>query len=180
MRLLWVDAAGIRRLRAVPTSRLATGVGLTFASQWLPAFGDTPPDDPVAAPVGEVRLMPDLVTLRQLPWHPAHAAALVHMVVQPPELLWGCCPRAAAARVVHLAERNHGLSLRVGYETEFVLLRKPAAAPGAGAAAAALGGAGGAAGPAPLPPPVDNSVYCLSGSFDAMASGEWQSGNLVW
>eukprot|EP00887_Chlorella_sp_A99_P004184 scaffold23.g4184.t1 len=51
-------------------------------------------------------------------------------------------------------ERSFGLQLRVGYETEFVLLQKreAGAAPGA------------------LPPPLDSSVYCQSSSFDGAAA----------
>ena len=66
---------------------------------------------------------------------------------------WLCCPRAALARVLALAESKFGFKFRVGYESEFMLLRE--AAPGS------------------QPPfrPVDTSVYCQSSSFNAIAPG---------
>lgn len=64
---------------------------------------------------------------------------------------------------MQLAQRERGLSLRVGYETEFTLLQKPQAAAAAG---------GGERGPGGVPPPLDGSVYCQSSSFDGAAEGE--------
>lgn len=66
---------------------------------------------------------------------------------------WECCPRAALKRVLATAQRDHGLTFRVGYESEFILLHKP------------MPGAVG------LPPPFDTSVYCQTSAFDAAAPG---------
>ena len=69
------------------------------------------------------------------------------------EFPWSCCPRAALAKVLDLAESKFGFKFRVGYESEFFLLRE-----------AELGS---------QPPfrPVDNSVYSSSSAFNAMAPG---------
>jgi hypothetical protein len=66
---------------------------------------------------------------------------------------WECCPRAALKSVLATAQREHGLTFRVGYESEFILLRQPAP------------------GDTQLPPPFDRSVYCQTSAFDAAAPG---------
>ncbi len=66
---------------------------------------------------------------------------------------WLCCPRAALAKVLDLAQSKFGFTFRVGYESEFMLLHRLE--------------------PGSHPPfrPVDNSVYSQSSSFNAMAPG---------
>ncbi len=68
---------------------------------------------------------------------------------------WLCCPRAALAKVLDLAQSKFGFTFRVGYESEFMLLHRLE--------------------PGSQPPfrPVDNSVYSQSSAFDAMAPGTW-------
>lgn len=36
---------------------------------------------------------------------------------------WSCCPRAALTRALHALGKEYGLTLRVGFEHEFYLLR---------------------------------------------------------
>lgn len=76
-------AAPLPVRRVVPAARWAevcrNGVGVAFACTFLPASGDACPPDPAAKPVGEMRLLPAPGTLRRLPWHAAHALALVTM-----------------------------------------------------------------------------------------------------
>ena len=69
------------------------------------------------------------------------------------EFPWSCCPRAALGKVLELAESKFGFKFRVGYESEFMLLRERE--------------------PGSQPPfrPVDNSVYSQSSAFNAMAPG---------
>lgn len=38
---------------------------------------------------------------------------------------WECCARSALKRVLATAQQEHGLNFRIGYESEFVLLRPP-------------------------------------------------------
>lgn len=66
---------------------------------------------------------------------------------------WECCPRAALKSILATAQREHGLTFRVGYESEFILLRQPAP------------------GDMQLPPPFDRSMYCQTSAFDAAAPG---------
>ena len=66
---------------------------------------------------------------------------------------WECCPRAALKSILATAQREHGLTFRIGYESEFILLHKPGP------------------GDTQLPPPFDTSVYCQTSAFDAAAPG---------
>ena len=59
---------------------------------------------------------------------------------------WVCCPRNALRRAVRLAREQHGVAFRVGFETEFVLLRLPIPSDLAKLASSA----------------VDSSLYCQS------------------
>ncbi|EFN50945.1 hypothetical protein CHLNCDRAFT_141615 [Chlorella variabilis] len=163
VRLMWCDAAGIRRV--VPRRKLEqaskTGVGMAYACMWLPAWGDSCIDDPAGVPVGEMRLVPDPTAAHVLPWMPSHAIALVTMCKQHEP--WECCPRTVLKRVLAGAFQERGLTFQMGFELEFYLLRLPKEGEGGGS-----GGGGG------LPPPLDTSNYCHSGSFDAAAPGPGQ------
>ena len=66
---------------------------------------------------------------------------------------WQCCPRSALCRALEAAAQQAGLSLKVGFESEFYLLDKAKAHPGA------------------LPPPIDDSCYCQTTGLDAAAAG---------
>ena len=70
---------------------------------------------------------------------------------------WESCPRAALVKVLGVAESKFGFKFRVGYESEFMLLK--AAEPGSA-----------------LPfRPVDNSVYASSSALNDMAPGKHRS-----
>jgi glutamine synthetase len=153
VRIIWVDCAGIRRCRVVRRSRLLQaerfGIGLGFACHFLPCWGDVPPPDPVAAPVGEMRLMPDVSTMKSLPWRPNDAMVLVTMNNEPGEP-WECCPRSALANAQDLLKKELGVCLAVGFELEFVLMKKDASSIGA-------------------PQPIDQTVYCATSAFEGAA-----------
>lgn len=72
-------------------------------------------------------------------------------------------PGAVLKRVLAGAFQERGLTFQMGFELEFYLLRLPKEGEGGGS-----GGGGG------LPPPLDTSNYCHSGSFDAAAPGAWR------
>ena len=67
---------------------------------------------------------------------------------------WAACPRSALKRVLAKAEREHGISFSVGFETEFILLQRPASTQQAG-----------------VPPCIDRSIYCLSSAYNDAAPG---------
>jgi glutamine synthetase len=48
----------------------------------------------------------------------------------PPGEPWDCCPRSALKRTLALLQERHGLTIKAGFELEFVLLKQlsPAAA----------------------------------------------------
>ncbi|CAL5223477.1 g6000 [Coccomyxa viridis] len=163
VRLLFVDFAGIRRCRVCPIHRWGgvteDGIGLTMATVAMPAWGDFCAQGAGFGPVGEIRLTPaPNGFLKALPWHPGHAIAASGFYLREPSVRaplrdfpWLCCPRAALAKVLDLAQSKFGFTFRVGYESEFMLLHRLE--------------------PGSQPPfrPVDNSVYSQSSAFDAMA-----------
>ncbi|KAL6749003.1 glutamine synthetase I [Haematococcus lacustris] len=153
LRLLWCDLAGIRRCRVVPASRLPAvmqlGVGLTAACMAMPVYADEAVPGSWLSPVGEVRLIPVDSSLVWLPWCPGHQMAVCDLQT-PPGVTWSCCPRSALKRMLAVLEQEWGLRVRVGYETEFVLL-KASSCPGA-----------------PLVP-VDGQPYCHSAALDSQA-----------
>ena len=166
IRLLWCDAAGVRRCRVVPRARfdyaLRLGVGLASACMFLPAHADAPPPDPAASPVGEVRLVPDLSTLRPLPWNPSHAVVLTTLCTEVPTP-WECCPRTALARALRLLAAETGAQLVAGFEVEFTLLKQqPSSVPSENAHRLDLVDA-------LVLVPIDASVYCQSSAVDAAA-----------
>ncbi|EIE21810.1 glutamine synthetase/guanido kinase, partial [Coccomyxa subellipsoidea C-169] len=114
---------------------------------------DTPAEDSGFGPVGEVRLLPAKdAPIRPLPWRPTHALAICELHNRPGDP-WECCPRAALKSILATAQREHGLTFRIGYESEFTLLHQPPP------------------GDTRLPPPFDRSVYCQTSAFDAAAPG---------
>ncbi|KAJ9516947.1 hypothetical protein QJQ45_027406 [Haematococcus lacustris] len=132
LRLLWCDLAGIRRCRVVPASRLPAvmqlGVGLTAACMAMPVYADEAVPGSWLSPVGEVRLIPVDSSLVWLPWCPGHQMAVCDLQT-PPGVTWSCCPRSALKRMLAVLEQEWGLRVRVGYETEFVLLKVRARPP---------------------------------------------------
>ncbi|MGK5629846.1 glutamine synthetase [Streptomyces sp. URMC 123] len=151
--LTWVDNAGLTRVKAVPTARLAHtarwGVGMS------PVFDIYLVDDSlttsrhIGGPDGDLRLFPDLGRLTVLAAQPGWAWAPVDRYDQlgAPH---PACQRQFARRMTERAA-EYGIEPRMGFETEWVVLGPNArgAAGGPGSAAAGEGPAEGAtAGPA--------------------------------
>jgi glutamine synthetase len=67
---------------------------------------------------------------------------------------WEACPRTALKRVLARAEREHGITFSIGYESEFILLQRPASPATEG-----------------MPPGIDCSVYCSSRAYNDAATG---------
>ncbi|MFI2076592.1 MULTISPECIES: type I glutamate--ammonia ligase [Streptomyces] len=123
--LTWVDNAGISRTKAVPTSRLAhtarRGVGAS------PCFDTYLVDDSavtsryLGGPDGDLRLFPDLDRLTVLAAQPGWAWAPVDRYAQDgtPHV---ACQRQFARRMTDAAAAR-GLRLRMGFETEWVVMQ---------------------------------------------------------
>ncbi|MFW6723527.1 glutamine synthetase [Streptomyces sp. MAR4 CNY-716] len=121
--LSWVDNAGIARVKAVPLGRLpklaAHGVGMS------PVFDTFLVDDSIAradgygGPVGDLLLLPDLNRLTRLAAQPGWAWAPADRYDQGGEPYPGC-HRAFVNRMMQAAA-GLGLSLRMGFETEWSL-----------------------------------------------------------
>lgn len=181
VRMLWCDTAGVRRCRVIPaTAWNERGVHITRACLAMPCHEDTPaPDAGGLTPVGEVKLTPLMSTLTPLPWAPGHAMVLTEFRVKKDNAPWQFCPRAALQKAIVTLSKNFDLELRVGFETEFVLLRpSPSGPSSAGAASAAPSGLAGAhmqgsAMEGSGYEPVDGDVYCMSSAFDKQAAGGW-------
>ena len=76
LRILWCDAAGLRRARMVPASRQMwteeNGLGMTDACMSFPAWATVLAEGSGFNCAGEIRLVPDPASYRQVPWHDSH------------------------------------------------------------------------------------------------------------
>ncbi|KAK7392505.1 hypothetical protein VNO78_20946 [Psophocarpus tetragonolobus] len=127
VRIMWVDGSGQHRCRAVPKKRFndivtKTGVGLAFAAMGFSSHMDGPPDGSGLNAVGETRLMPDLSTLRRIPWNKQDEMVLADMCVKPGEA-WEYCPRDALRRASKILKDEFDLEMNAGFENEFILLK---------------------------------------------------------
>ncbi|MGK5732134.1 glutamine synthetase [Streptomyces sp. URMC 124] len=131
--LTYVDNAGITRVKAVPTARLA------HAAQWgvgmSPVFDVYLSDDSavtsahIGGPDGDLRLFPDLGRLTVLAAQPGWAWAPADRFEQD-GAPYAACQRGFARRMAERAARS-GLGLRMGYETEWVVTHAAEAGGGA-------------------------------------------------
>jgi glutamine synthetase len=124
--LTWVDNAGITRVKTVPVARLAAaaerGVGMS------PVFDVYLVDDSmttspyVGGPDGDLRLRPDLERLTALAGQPGWAWAPVDRYQQDGEA-YAACQRLFARRQAERAREEFGIGFRMGFETEWVVVR---------------------------------------------------------
>ncbi|XP_020588866.1 protein fluG [Phalaenopsis equestris] len=127
VRIIWVDASGQQRCRAVPARRFYevvanTGVGLTFASMAMTSFADGVADGTNLSGTGEVRLVPDCSTKHRIPWSNKEEMVLADMQIKPGES-WEYCPRSALQRVAKILKEEFDLVMNAGFENEFYLLK---------------------------------------------------------
>jgi glutamine synthetase len=122
VRFLWCGNDGTVRAKASARQglegRLASGIGLTVAMQAMNGLDQL---QPVAGmgPVGEIRLVPDPLTFRVLPYAPRTGAVLTDHIALDGEPA-AVCQRSFLKRMeARLAER--GLVLRAAFENEFSL-----------------------------------------------------------
>ncbi|UNT00093.1 glutamine synthetase family protein [Streptomyces tubbatahanensis] len=126
--LTWVDNAGLTRVKAVPASRL--GQALTAGVGMSPCFDvylvdDSMTDSPhIGGPDGDLRLVPDPERLTVLAAQPGWAWAPAARYEQDGTPYAGC-QRGFARRMAEQARDEHGIELRMGFETEWVVTRGP-------------------------------------------------------
>ncbi|CAJ1968859.1 unnamed protein product [Sphenostylis stenocarpa] len=128
VRITWVDGSGQHRCRVVPKKRfndvvVKNGVGLAFAVMGFSSFMDGPADGTGLTAVGETRLMPDLSTLRRIPWNKKDEMVLADMCVKPGEA-WEYCPRNVLRRASKILKDEFDLEMNAGFENEFILLKR--------------------------------------------------------
>ncbi|KAK9667806.1 hypothetical protein RND81_13G012400 [Saponaria officinalis] len=155
VRIFWVDTSGQCRCRVVPTNRFhdvitKNGIGLTVACMALTSLRDCVPPETDLTATGEIRLIPDLSTLRTIPWTTGEEMVLADMHLRPGEP-WECCPREALKRAAEALKQEFNLEVDAGFETEFYLLR-PVIREGKEELL-----------------PFDSTPYCSASAFDAAA-----------
>ncbi|XP_057983098.1 protein fluG [Malania oleifera] len=127
IRIIWVDASGQHRCRVVPEKRFndvvkKNGVGLTVACMGVTSTSDGPADGTNLTGVGEIRLIPDLLTKWRIPWVKQEEMVLADMHLRPGEP-WEYCPREALRRVSKVLKDEFNLVMNAGFENEFYLLK---------------------------------------------------------
>ncbi len=123
VRVLWCDNANVIRAKAIHLGALEHhqhGVGISTAQQALPVMFDSPTPDSGLGPVGEIRLMPDWSSLRQLPYAPGHARVMGDMFCDGEP--WSVCPRNFLRQMI-VAASQQGITVQAAFENEFYLVQ---------------------------------------------------------
>ncbi|MFG2126777.1 glutamine synthetase [Streptomyces sp. NPDC048751] len=122
--LAYVDTAGIGRVKAVPTAKLASavawGVGMSPVFDTFLANDHIVTTDVLGSPDGDLRLYPDLDQLVVLAGQPGWAWAPVDRITQDGDRHPGCS-RTFLRRIVADAAHEHGLTFRAGIEIEWAV-----------------------------------------------------------
>jgi glutamine synthetase len=137
--LLWVDTANVRRCKIVPRRRFTAnlwrhGVGVTRANHGSGVFHDGPVNGQSLTPVGEVRLVPDLSSLVELPYARGHAAVccdIAACTASQPFEPWEHCARSFLRAQIAALARDYHVEPVIGFEVEFYLVRVDTGAPAA-------------------------------------------------
>ncbi|MEV6174075.1 glutamine synthetase family protein [Streptomyces sp. NPDC051954] len=128
--LAYVDTAGIGRVKAVPTAKLASaaawGVGMSPVFDTFLADDSIVSTDVLGSPDGDLRLYPDLDQLVALAGQPGWAWAPVDRITQDGERHPGCS-RTFLRRIVADAAERHGVTFRAAIEIEWAVGRGPTA-----------------------------------------------------
>jgi glutamine synthetase len=123
--LTFVDNAGITRVKAVPTARLAAavdgGVGMSPVFDVFVVDDSITTSEHIGGPVGDLRLYPDLKRLVVLAAQPGWAWAPADRRTQQDERHSACQRGFAAAMVDRAAERD--LTFRMAFEVEWFVGR---------------------------------------------------------
>ncbi|MDJ1137550.1 glutamine synthetase family protein [Streptomyces iconiensis] len=126
--LTWVDNAGITRVKAVPVGRLAEtvrmGVGMSPCFDVYLVDDSATSSPHIGGPDGDLRLFPDLDRVTVLAAQPGWAWAPVDRYEQD-GTPYVACQRGFARRMAERALSEHGIELRMGLETEWIVTRGP-------------------------------------------------------
>ncbi|MFJ4846099.1 glutamine synthetase family protein [Streptomyces sp. NPDC088733] len=121
----WVDNAGISRAKTVPTTRLAQaahrGIGMSPVFDVFTSDDFVTTSEHIGGPDGDLRLFPDLDRLTVLAAQPGWAWAPADRYDQQGRP-HPACQRQFARRMAGRAA-GHGLELRMGFETEWTVVR---------------------------------------------------------
>ncbi|WDI42188.1 glutamine synthetase family protein [Bremerella sp. P1] len=124
VRVLWTDNANVIRGKAIHRRALANyaehGVGITAASQAMPAMYDAVIPETGLGPIGEIRLVPDFATFTPLPYSPGHARVMGDLLLDGEP--WPLCPRGFLKRIADDVA-SEGLEVMAGFENEFFLMK---------------------------------------------------------
>ncbi|SDP31068.1 L-glutamine synthetase [Streptomyces sp. cf386] len=128
--LAYVDTAGIGRVKAVPTAKLASaaawGIGMSPVFDTFLANDSIVTTDVLGSPDGDLRLYPDLDQLVELAGQPGWAWAPVDRITQEGGRHPGC-GRTFLRRTVQEAAERHGVTFRASIEIEWAFAQPPGA-----------------------------------------------------
>ncbi|RZC79033.1 hypothetical protein C5167_003910 [Papaver somniferum] len=127
VRVILVDDSVQYRCRVIPVKCFYdvarhNGVGLTFAIMGMTSFSDGPADGTDLTGMGEIRLMPDLLAKRTVPWSRQEEMVLTDMELKPGEA-WEYYPRENLRKGVKSSKDEFNLEMNAGFENELHLLR---------------------------------------------------------
>ena len=124
------DLSGIVRGKSFGTHRgdrvLREGLAWVPANILISPFAAIPPDNPFG-PMGEITLRAVEETRVQLPGGPTTPAMDLYLarILDPSGAAWAACPRAALEAAVADLAAETGLTMRVAFEHEFILVGGP-------------------------------------------------------
>ncbi|KAG9288294.1 hypothetical protein G9A89_021325 [Geosiphon pyriformis] len=149
VRLSFTDLSNIERVRMVPIDRfkshtITDGISAAKVVVCLPYYADHIAPNTLGS-AEEMLLKPDLSTLRRI-FHPTQCQVSVFMVDKVDGEPFELCPRNCLKRILDTAYQEFGLSFLIGFESEFLLLKKSSANEN-------------------IYIPVNKSAYCSSASF---------------
>lgn len=127
IRIIWCDNANIIRAKSVHVNylkdALSTGVKIAEAQMAIPVMYDAVVPGSRLTPVGEVTLIPDINTLKILPFARGQASMIGDMKTLGVFTPWEHCPREYLKKQIAKLETK-GLNLKAVFENEFYLLNK--------------------------------------------------------
>lgn len=127
VRVIWCDNANIIRAKSIHINylkdTLQDGIKIAKAQMAIPVMYDAVVPSTGLSPVGEVTLVPDVNTLKVLPFAKGQASMISDMKTLGDLEAWEHCPRAYLKRQIKRLEKR-GLDLKSVFENEFYLLKK--------------------------------------------------------